>query len=105
MKDIRGHDYLLNQSWIEFKAPNAQGVYCLRDKEGKVIFVGKGNVRERLLSHWNHGSSTDAEIWSYAPATFRFELNNHPAEREAELIRELKPACNPLHHSHFPRFW
>jgi len=80
MKDIRGHDYLLNQSWIEFKAPNAQGVYCLRDKEGKVIFIGKGNVRERLLSHWNHGSSTDAAICSYAPATFRFELTGHPAE-------------------------
>ena len=80
MRGIRGHDYTWSQSWIEFKAPNAQGVYCLRDKEGRVIFIGKGNVRERLLSHWNRANSTDAEIWSYAPAIFRFDLTSHPAE-------------------------
>ena len=81
MMGIKGHDYTWSNSWIEFKAPNAQGVYCLRDKEGKVLFIGKGNIRELLLGHWNRNYSTDAEIWSHAPATFRFELTAHPADR------------------------
>jgi excinuclease UvrABC nuclease subunit len=80
MTAIKGHDYIWSNSWIQFKAPNAQGVYCLQDKEGKVLFIGKGNIRERLLSHWRRNNSTDAEIWSHAPATFRFELTGAGAE-------------------------
>ena len=72
MTQIKGHDYTCNQSWIEFKAPNAQGVYCLLDKDGKVIFIGKGNIRERLLRHWNQENSGDARIWSHAPAFSSF---------------------------------
>lgn len=95
MMGIKGHGYTWNQSWIEFKAPKAEGLYCLLDKDGKVIFIGKGNIHERLLSRWNQENSTDTEIWSHSPATFRFELTTHPAKREAELIRNLKPSCNP----------
>lgn len=90
---------------IEFKAPNALGVYCIQDKDGKVLVIGKGKVRERLLSHWNHENSTDAAIWDHNPVIFRFELTTDPAEREAELIQELKPSCNPVANSRFPKFW
>lgn len=105
MPGIKGHDYTWNQSWIEFKAPNAQGVYCLLDKRGKVIFIGQGNIREHLLRHWNQENSGDAEIGSHAPAFFRFELTDQATEREAELISELKPPCNLAAHSRFPKFW
>ena len=105
MSGIKGHGYTWSKSWIEFKAPDAPGVYCLRDLEGKVLFVGKGKVRERLLSHWSRENSTDEAIWDRAPATFQFEPNTHPAEREAELIQELKPPCNPVAHSRFSKFW
>ena len=30
MSGIKGHDYTWSKSWIEFKAPDALGVYCLR---------------------------------------------------------------------------
>ena len=86
MEVPKSHAYAWSKSWIEFTAPNAQGVYWLRDKEGKVLFVGKGNVRERLLSHWNRQNSTDAAIWNQSPCAFRFELPNDPARREAELL-------------------
>lgn len=65
MPGIKGHEYTWSKSWIEFKAPDAPGVYCLRDKEGKVLFIGKGKVRERLLSHWNRENSTDEAIWNH----------------------------------------
>ncbi|HKT13072.1 MAG TPA: hypothetical protein VJW77_14720 [Terriglobia bacterium] len=105
MTDIRGQDYMWSKSWIEYIAPNSQGVYCIRDKEGKVLFIGKGKVRERLLSHWNRRNSTDTAIWNHSPAIFRFELTAHPDDREADLIRELKPSCNPLARPRFSKFW
>ena len=83
MMGIKGHGYTWNQSWIQFKAPSASGIYCLLDKHGKVIFIGKGNIRERLLGHWNQENSADAEPWNYAPATFRFELTTQPAKEFA----------------------
>lgn len=105
MRGIKGHGYTWSKSWIEFKAPDAQGVYCLRDWEGKVLFVGKGKIRERLLSHWNRENSTDEALWGRGPASFQFELNTHPADREAELVQELKPSCNPLAQSRLFKFW
>jgi hypothetical protein len=47
MDETKFHAYTWSKSWIEFMAPNAQGVYWLRDDEGKELFVGNGNVRER----------------------------------------------------------
>lgn len=105
MREIRGQDYTWSKPWIEQIAPNSQGVYCLQDKEGKVLFIGKGKVRERLLSHWNRQNSADAAIWDHSPAVFRFELTAHPDDREADLIRALKPSCNPAPRSKFPKFW
>jgi hypothetical protein len=101
MIETKSHDYAWTKSWIEFKAPNEQGVYWLRDKDGKALFVGKGNILERLLSHWNHEKPADLAIWDHNPATFRFELSAHPADRHAELVRELKPLCQPAPRSIF----
>lgn len=103
MNATESHNYAWSKSWIEFKAPNEPGVYSLCDKEGKVIFVGKGNIRERLLGHWNREYPTDSPIWGHNPATFRFELTNNPSARAAELIRELRPICNRAAHSFFNR--
>lgn len=105
MSGIKGEVYTWNKGWIEFKAPTTPGVYCIRDKDGNVIYVGKGKVRDRLLSHWNHENPVDQRMWSHAPATFSFELTAHPARREAELIRDLKPSCNRLTHSKFFKLW
>ena len=105
MREIKGHGYTWTMSWIEFKAPNSEGVYDIQDKEGRVIFVGSGNIRKRLLSHWNRENSIDEAIWNHVPASFRFELTDHLAERESQLIHELKPPCNPVTHSRLPKFW
>ncbi len=100
MEEAKSRAYSWSKSWIEFMAPNAQGVYWIRDKEGRTIFIGKGNVRERLLGHWNRTNpSADLAIWDHDPRSFRFELTKHPARREAELIEELKPLCQPVSHS------
>jgi len=103
MIETKSHDYAWSKSWIEFKAPNAPGVYWLRDKEGKTLFVGKGNVRERLLSHWFKENSAAVAIWNHAPYTFHFELTNNPAQPlaigEPTIPRHGKP-CRGLYLSH-----
>ena len=48
MEETKTHAYSWSKSWIEFKAPNDQGVYWLRNKQRKVLFVGKGNIRDCL---------------------------------------------------------
>jgi len=45
MIESRSGAYAWSKSWIEFKAPNAEGVYWLRNKEGKERFVSKGAKR------------------------------------------------------------
>lgn len=105
MNEIKGHDYAWSKSWIEFKAPSAQGVYLLRNKTGEVIFVGKGNIRQRLLRHWNRENSRDAAVWNYDPRFFSFELTSNPAEREAELTRQLNPVCLKASRFKFRTFW
>lgn len=105
LTELESRHYAWSRSWIEFKAPNAEGVYSIRDEEGKAIFIGRGNIRQRLLSHWNRENSADAVVWNYDPCSFHFELTDHPADREAELIRELKPTCRQTSHSKFPKFW
>jgi hypothetical protein len=43
------------------------------------------DIRERLLSHWNHEKPGDLAIWDHNPATFRFELSAHPAQPEGTV--------------------
>jgi excinuclease UvrABC nuclease subunit len=105
MLGIKRHDYAWNKSWIEFKAPNAQGVYCLKNKERQVLFIGKGNVRERLLGHWNRENSIDALIWEYLPYMFSFQVTDKASEFEAELIKATGPLCNARKRTPLYRFW
>jgi len=43
----------------------------------------KGNIRQRLLSHWDHEKPADLAIWDHNPATFGFELSSRPSDRHA----------------------
>jgi len=36
--------------------------------------VGKGNIRELLLSHWNHEKPSNLAIWSRNPAPLIADL-------------------------------
>ena len=92
MPGIKGPNYVWGRAWIEFKTPNAEGLYWIRNKEGKVLCIGKGNVRERLSSHWYRENAGDTLVWSGLPHSFCFELTDDSRKREAELLRELKPA-------------
>jgi hypothetical protein len=71
--------------------PNQNGVYGLF-KQGTWVYVGKGDIRQRLLDHLNGDNPC---ITRQAPTHWVDEIvQGDPSNREKQLILELTPACN-----------
>lgn len=71
--------------------PGQRGVYGLFRKESW-IYVGKGDIRERLLAHVG---GDNPGILKYQPTHWVGEvMQGDPSEREKQLIVELQPLCN-----------
>jgi len=79
-------------------APDACGVYLMRNIRGEVIYVGKANsLKKRLLSYLakNLNAKTAALISKAVDVEFRFSANEAMALlMEAALIGDLKPRYN-----------
>ena len=76
---------------IEALKPDQFGVYGLL-KQGVCIYVGKGDIRQRLLDHLNGDNPC---ITREKPTQWVDELViGDPAVREQQLIIELNPICN-----------
>lgn len=70
---------------------NQNGVYGLLSN-GACIYVGKGDIRQRLLDHLNGDNPL---IIRYKPTHWIDEVvAGDPSNREKQLIAELRPICN-----------
>ena len=69
---------------------DATGVYGLQ-KPGVWIYVGRGEIKNRLLDHLNGDNRC---ITFQALSTFVYEVRALDEARERVLIRELDPVCN-----------
>jgi hypothetical protein len=84
---------VFNTQNVEAIRPGQNGVYGLF-REGVWIYVGKGDIRARLLAHLN---GDNPPIVAERPTHWVDEVFANPAamdEREIQLIRELTPRCN-----------
>ena len=83
-----------NRYNIEFLNPNQYyGVYGLF-KQGVWVYIGKGDIRQRLLAHLNGDNPC---ILRYQPTHWVDEVYNDElsaTEREKQLIAELNQICN-----------
>lgn len=70
--------------------PNQYGVYGIFN-QNQWIYIGKGDIRQRLLDHLN-GDNT--RILQFRPTGFVAEVISNADAREKELCRELQPTCN-----------
>ncbi len=78
---------------IERLPPGKRGVYGLFNEEG-CIFVGKGNLRERLLLHLKPGYTEEARcVRNSAPAWFMIEETENFVVRHMGLVVEYRPKC------------
>lgn len=76
---------------IEALKPNQFGVYGLL-KQGTWIYIGKGDIRDRLLKHFDG----DNPCISIAQPTHWVDevIHGDSSIREKQLILELRPICN-----------
>jgi len=82
--------HLFNRRNVEALNPNQMGVYGLFRK-GQWVYVGKGDIRQRLLAHLNGDTPCIAKE---NPTHWMDEVTNNMDERERRLIAELNPICN-----------
>lgn len=77
---------------IEALNPNQYGVYGIFN-QSKWIYIGKGDIRTRLLAHLNGDKSC---ILRELPTHWVNEVCVDPlmSNREKQLIIELNPSCN-----------
>ena len=76
---------------VERLKPDQFGVYGLF-RRGVWIYVGKGDIRRRLLEHLNGDNLC---IIREQPTHWVDEvISGDPSAREKELINELEPSCN-----------
>ena len=76
---------------IESIKPGTIGVYGIFRNQGPWIYVGRGDIRERLLVHLDGDNSC---ITSQNPTHYMDEITSNDVAREKQLIVELQPACN-----------
>lgn len=74
----------------ESLTPGQMGVYGIY-KSGTWIYVGSGDIRARMLAHFN---GDNACITRERPTDWIAEVTSNYIEREKVLIRELTPTCN-----------
>ena len=78
---------------IERLATGRRGVYGLFNESG-CIFIGKGDLRERLLLHLKPGYTEEAHcVRKSAPAWFLVEETENFVVRHMGLVVEYAPKC------------
>lgn len=75
---------------VEALNPNQIGVYGLF-KGTSWVYIGRGDIRQRLLDHLNGDNSC---ITREAPTDWIDEVTSKDEQRERELIAEYNPICN-----------
>ncbi|SYZ71950.1 hypothetical protein TRIP_C20065 [Candidatus Zixiibacteriota bacterium] len=91
MPFVQQEPRLFTRSNVEAIAPNQIGVYGLY-RQGVWVYVGKGDIRQRLLDHLNGDNPLIARK---SPTYWVDEVTNgDPSYRERQLITELQPICN-----------
>lgn len=81
---------IFNRANIEKIDQNQYGVYGLF-KKGTWIYIGKGDIRQRLLDHINGDNPC---ITREQPTHWVDEVTPDMDEREKQLILEFRPLCN-----------
>lgn len=78
------------RSNIEAITPGQNGCYGLF-REGQWIYIGKGDIRARLLDHFNEGNPC---ITRQRPTHWVDWVTANYDEEEKRLIKEYQPVCN-----------
>ena len=81
---------LFTEEFVKQLEQGQKGCYGLR-KGSTWVYVGKGDIRQRLLDHLG---KDNACIVKQAPNNFVFVVTDEMDQMEKELIIEYNPICN-----------
>lgn len=90
MPFLKQEPRVFNKQDVSSLKDNQYGVYGIF-KPGQWVYVGKGDMKERLLAHLGGDNPC---ILSAKPTLWVGEVTKNADAREKELIRELNPSCN-----------
>lgn len=91
MPFIQQQSRAFNRFNVESLDPNQNGVYGIF-RQGEWIYVGKGDIRQRLSDHLDGDIPC---ILRKNPTYWVDEIIvGDPSVREKQLILELQPSCN-----------
>lgn len=82
--------------------PMTSGVYLMKDREGRVIYVGKAvNLRSRVGSYFTSAAETDRRTADLIPEIAEIDYIETESEvdallMEARLIKDIQPRFNAL---------
>ena len=76
---------------IEAITPGQMGCYGLFINQGGWVYIGKGDIRKRLLEHLNGDNPC---ITRSAPTHYVSVVTNNLDQLEKALILECNPTCN-----------
>jgi hypothetical protein len=76
---------------IESLNPNQFGCYGIVNHGGTMVYIGKGDIRARLLEHYNTDNTC---IKRNLPTHYVTALSDNPDRLEKSLILEYNPVCN-----------
>jgi excinuclease ABC subunit C len=101
---------ILNQSEIikelrkkVLSLPYEPGVYMMKNKEGKIIYIGKAkNLRKRVLSYFTQRGASEASNWKTSKLVSKIEdidflVTDNEIEAfllESNLIKQYRPIFN-----------
>lgn len=83
--------------------PYEPGVYMMKNKEGKIIYIGKAkNLRKRVLSYFTQSGSSEASNWKTSKLISKIEdidflVTDNEIEAfllESNLIKQYRPLFN-----------
>ncbi len=81
---------LFTKAAIELLNPNQNGVYGIF-RHDRWIYVGRGDIRTRLLSHF---AGNNPAITAQGPTHFVAMVTRNDETIERQLILELQPVAN-----------
>lgn len=89
------HKAFLNQT------PTRPGVYCMKDTEGKILYVGKAKDLKKRLSSYFQREHAEVKTKQLVAKIHQIDLTVTETEREAlllenTLIKSLKPRYNVI---------
>ena len=93
----------LEKKWSKYRkvtverVPNNLGVYEIANSKGEIIYIGQGNIKDRLNAHFLHGSDPIPQGAQFRYVETKSKLRAEQRERTEMKEYEKQKGKLPRH--------